>query len=58
MNIRKMQLTELRSQERLQEMKDGHLLPDLDEGADYYHDDERDNYEAYLRKQATEEYCQ
>lgn len=54
MNIRKMQLAELRSQEKIQEMRDGLLSPDLDEGSDYYYDDERDNYEEYLRNQELE----
>lgn len=49
---RKTLLAEVRSQEKLQELKDGVFLDSLDEADDFYVDDQRSNYEEYLRKQA------
>lgn len=50
MHNRKTRLAEVRSQEKLQELKDG-ILDNLDEPDNYYFDDQRSNYEEYLRNQ-------
>lgn len=52
MQSRKTHLAEIRSQEKLQEMKNSHLSDSgKDEFEHFYYDDEHSNYEEYLRQQ-------
>lgn len=58
MQSRKAHLAEIRSQEKLRELKNGQFIDIVeDEYDDFYYDDEHHNYEAYLRNQKQEKNC-